>query len=46
VIEGSFNTIKNWRGLATSYDKLALTYRAAELLAATCAWLRHVRDTP
>jgi putative transposase len=46
VIERSFNTIKNWRGLATRYDKLALTYRAAAILAAICAWLRHLRDTP
>lgn len=46
VIERSFNNIKNWRGLATRYDKLALTYRAATLLAAVCAWLRHLRDTP
>jgi transposase len=46
VIERSFNAIKNWRGLATRYDKLALTYRAAAVLAAICAWLRHLRDTP
>jgi|SRR6516164_1719692 transposase len=46
VIERSFNTIKNWRGLATRYDKLAVTYRAAAVLAAICAWLRHLRDTP
>jgi hypothetical protein len=29
VIERGFNNIKQWRGLATRYDKLALTYRAA-----------------
>lgn len=46
VIERSFNTVKNWRGLATRYDKLSLTYRAATILAAICAWLRHLRDTP
>ncbi|WP_420897849.1 transposase [Cryobacterium adonitolivorans] len=27
VIERSFNTLKQWRGLATRYDKLALTCR-------------------
>jgi transposase len=27
VIERSFNVLKQWRGLATRYDKLALTYR-------------------
>jgi len=37
VIERSCNTVKNWRGLATRYDKLAITYRAAALLAAICA---------
>jgi transposase len=46
VIEGSFNIVKNWRGLATRYDKLALTYRAAAVLAAICTWLRHLKDTP
>lgn len=46
VIERSFNIVKNWRGLATRYDKLALTYRAAAVLAAICAWLRHLRDAP
>lgn len=46
VIERSFNIVKSWRGLATRYDKLALTYRAAAVLVAICAWLRHLRDTP
>ena len=36
----------DWRGIATRYDKLALTYRAAAVLAAICAWKRHLRDTP
>jgi hypothetical protein len=46
VIERSLNTIKNWRELATRYDQLAITYRAAAILAAIYAWLRHLRDTP
>jgi transposase len=46
VIERSFNTLKNWRGIATRYDKLGITFRAAVVLAAICAWLRHLRDTP
>jgi len=46
VIERSFNIVRNWRGLATRYDKLALTYRAAAVLAAICGWLRHLGDTP
>jgi len=28
VIERGFNSVKQWRGLATRYDKLAITYRA------------------
>ena len=27
VVERAFNKLKNWRGLATRYDKHALTYR-------------------
>jgi transposase len=27
VVERSFNTVKQWRGLATRYDKLAIVYR-------------------
>lgn len=32
VVERSFNLTKQWRGLATRYDKLAITYRAAVVL--------------
>lgn len=46
VVERSFNVVKNWRGLATRYDKLALTYRAGAVLAAICCWLRHLGDAP
>lgn len=46
VIERSFNALKQWRGLATRYDKLALTYRGAVVLAAILAWLRALGDTP
>jgi transposase len=34
VIERAFNTVKHGRGLATRYDKHALTYRGALVLAA------------
>jgi transposase len=34
VVERSFNAIKQWRGLATRYDKLALTCRGGVILAA------------
>lgn len=40
VVERSFNLLKQWRGLATRYDKHAVTYRAGAGLAAIVAWLR------
>jgi len=40
VIERGFNVLKQWRGLATRYDKHALTYRAGLVLAAILIWLR------
>jgi putative transposase len=40
VIERGFNVLKQWRGLATRYDKHALTYRGAVVLAAILTWLR------
>ncbi|AEK37841.1 transposase for insertion sequence element [Corynebacterium variabile DSM 44702] len=46
VVERSFNLLKQWRGLATRYDKLAVIYRGAAVLAAIVAWLRALGDTP
>ena len=46
VIERSFNTVKQWRGLATRYDKLAIIYRAAAVLRAITIWLPYLSDTP
>ena len=40
VVECSFARLKQWRGLATRYDKLAIVYRAAALLAAVITWLQ------
>ncbi|MFD8063993.1 IS5 family transposase [Streptomyces cyaneofuscatus] len=40
VVERSFNVLKQWRGLATRYDKLAIVYRSAAVLAAVIVWLR------
>ena len=34
VIERSFNDTKQWRGLATRYDRLAIVYRGAVVLRA------------
>ena len=36
MVERSFNTVKQWRALATRYDKLAIVYRgSADLRAIT-----------
>jgi transposase len=45
VIERGFNVVKQWRGLATRYDKLAIVYRAAAVLRAVTIWLPHLSDT-
>lgn len=39
VVERAFNHMKNWRGLATRYDKHALVYRGGVVLAAILLWL-------
>lgn len=46
VVERWFNQAKQWRGIATRYDKLALTYRGAVVLAAIITWAKVLRDTP
>ncbi len=38
VVERCFALAKQWRALATRYDKLAITYRAAVLLSACITW--------
>ncbi|WP_407713017.1 hypothetical protein [Corynebacterium camporealensis] len=40
MVERAFGLMKQWRGLATRYDKLAVTYRAGVVLAAILVWLR------
>jgi transposase len=40
VVERSFNDHKQWRGLATRYDKLASVYRGGVVLRAITIWLR------
>ena len=40
VIERAFNRLKQWRGIATRYDKHALVYRGALVLASILLWLR------
>lgn len=46
VVERGYCRLKQWRGLATRYDKLAIVYRAAVVLNGVIAWLKHLTDTP
>jgi putative transposase len=46
VIERRFCHLKQWRGLATRYDKLAIVYRGAAVLNAIVAWTQPLSDTP
>lgn len=46
VIERQYAHLKQWRGLATRYDKYAIVYRAATLLNAVIAWCKLLSDTP
>ena len=39
VVERFFNRMKNWRGLASRYDKLAVVFRGSVVLAAIVDWL-------
>ena len=40
VVERDLNETKQWRGLATRYDKLAPTYRGGVVLRAITLWLK------
>ena len=40
MIERFFALAKQWRGIATRFDKLAITYRAGVTLCAVLTWLR------
>jgi transposase len=40
VVERCFNRLKQWRGVATRYDKRARNYRSGVLLAAVILWTR------
>jgi len=47
TVERGFNRIKQWRGVATRYDKYALTYLGGVTLAAIVTYHRtHLPDTP
>jgi transposase len=46
VVERSFAVLKQWRGIATRYDKLAMIYRSAVVLHAVVTWTKVLSDTP
>ncbi len=39
VVERCVNRLKQWRGVATRYEKRAANYRAMVVIAATMIWL-------
>jgi len=39
VVERSYNTLKQWRALATRYDKLAIIFRGGAVLRSIIIWL-------
>jgi transposase len=47
TVERGFNRIKHWRGIATRYDKYALTYLGGVTIAAVITYHRtHLPDRP
>jgi transposase len=40
VVERAINRLKQWRGLATRYEKRAVNYRAMVVIASIAIWLR------
>ena len=45
AIERCFAVVKQWRGIVTRYDKLALPYRSGVVLRALTIWLKESGDT-
>jgi transposase len=39
VVERGFNSLKQWRGIATRYDKHAVNYRGGVVLGSIVLWL-------
>ena len=39
LVERCVNKLKEWRGIATRYDKRAINYRAAVIVASLMIWL-------
>lgn len=40
VVERAINRLKQWRGLATRYEKRAVNYRAMVVIATIVSWLQ------
>jgi transposase len=40
VVERCISRLKQWRGLATRYEKRAVNYRAMVVLASSVLWLK------
>jgi transposase len=40
VVERCINRLKQWRGLATRYEKRAVNYRAMVVIASLAVWLQ------
>lgn len=45
LVERCFNKLKQFRAIATRFDKLASRYRSGVLLASLILWLRELSDT-
>jgi len=46
LVERCINRLKQWRGVATRYDKRAVNYRATVTIAALLIWLSDSSDRP
>lgn len=46
LVERCFNKLKQFRAIATRFDKLASRYRVGVLLVSLILWLRELSDTP
>lgn len=46
LVERYFCNLKQFRRIATRFDKLARNFLAAIALASTCLWIRAIESTP
>ncbi|MEV1175914.1 IS5/IS1182 family transposase, partial [Nonomuraea sp. NPDC049784] len=48
LVERCIGKLKQWRAIATRFDKLATRYLAGVIIASLMLWLRHAElsDTP